>query len=242
MKATLFWVVMLSVFASAFPDRARASFDLVGNIEISTGNVIRPGNLALATLTITNNGPDVAQDVGFGTFYWATVGYRTIEVFAVPESAPCSVRYTDFTLPPPGISALSVDIRPFQDLGAGESLSCVVGLTTYPETPPVIRQRFVFGAIGSDPIGNGDFIFVNISTGTGIPAVSSLGLGLLALCMALIGMRLLSALTCNPASQPWHRAPLDLPRRRWTHCQGLIGVCLVLRLGRAGSSNEATCG
>lgn len=169
--------------------------DIEGRIEIIGGNYVPPGTLARAVLTIRNNGPDIGLSPGVGTFYLATVGFRTLDVFAIPETLPCSVNYTDFVPPPPEPATLGVSIRWLQPLAAGQTATCTVGIVTYPEAPTFIHQWFRFGAFASDPIPANNNVTVIIQTrpAMSIPSTSTAGLAVLGLLLMVVAIARLRA-------------------------------------------------
>lgn len=175
----------------ALPGPVLALADVSGSVEITTGNFVPPGSLARVLLTIANNGPDTEQNVVMGTFYSATVGFRSIEILPTAETAPCLVQYTDFTLPPPGISTVVVTIQTLRSLGPGEVIACVVGLITYPEAPALIQQRFDFGFPDNDPNPDNNHVQLEIRSRaavSAVPGLSQWGLLLVVTGITLIGV------------------------------------------------------
>lgn len=145
---------------------AQAAADITGSVAIENDGHIPAGTQARAILTIKNNGPDgLSSDfAGMGTSYAATVGFRTLGLFPTKETAPCTVNYMDFTLPPPGLSTIGVNIFANQPIPPGESVSCIVNLTTYPESPAFFIQRFSVGFLDDDPDPTNNIINVPIRT------------------------------------------------------------------------------
>jgi hypothetical protein len=138
--------------------------DISGRVEIENGGFIPPGTFSRAVLTITNNGPDDTETVGVGTIYIANVGFRTIGLIPTDETPPCTVNYMDIGLPPPGLITISVNIFANRTLAAGESVSCVVAINTYPESPAIFQQRFNFGISDTDPNQSNNLVNVTITT------------------------------------------------------------------------------
>jgi hypothetical protein len=172
------------------PVLSMASADLTGRVEIDS-EVIPPGTLGRAVITVINNGPDPLMIATSGTTYRAAVGFRTIGVFAGPDTPPCIVRYSDFTLPPPQGSRVVVTISPFRELLPQESFRCVVYLETYPESPDVQRIRFSFSPSEDDPIPDNNEAFVTIRKSAEIvqaPTYSGLSLALLAVSILGFGV------------------------------------------------------
>ncbi len=179
-------VLLPALVGLVAPSTAWALHDIAGRVEIASGNFVPPGTLARVALIITNHGPDTAPIVLAGTGYLTTLGHRTIELFPTDETPPCVVQYTDFSVPPPGISGLVASIKPFQELGPGESVTCIVGLITYPEAPATIFQEFGFGSIIDDSNLDNNTVIVPIHTRVAAVTVPSLSmLALLALASGL---------------------------------------------------------
>jgi hypothetical protein len=155
------WMVLAAI-ASGY---SFAAADLAGSVEITPGTFVPPGTTVRVALTIRNNGPDVVDGAGMGTTYRPNVGHRTIEIFPSAETPPCKVRYTDFTLPPPQLSLIGVDVLPANTLlQPGESVTCVVSMSTYPEAPATFTQRFVFLLLDGDPVPGNNIVDVLIRT------------------------------------------------------------------------------
>lgn len=173
-RLAVVWVLV------ACPGTVQALADVEGTIQITGGNFIPPGTVARAVVTIKNNGPGIETNALAGTFYSATVGFRTVGVVRIAETAPCLVQYTDFIAPPPQPSTIAVSIKTLQNVNAGESISCVVGLVTFPESPAAFRHRFNFGFLENDPNPQNNEVLVEIRTRAdpivlSIPATSIFG-------------------------------------------------------------------
>lgn len=191
---------LLAILCMSCPWAAHALADIEGKIEIIGGNFIAPGTVARAILTIKNNGPDIEKNVVMGAFFFGTVGFRTVSVVRVSETAPCLLQFDVFVPPPvPPLqpSTVVATIQTLQDLRAGESTSCVVGLVTFPESPPVVRQRFSFGFLENDPNPLNNEVFLVIRTKADvlpIPTTSTFGniglaLGIFLLVLPLLHKR-----------------------------------------------------
>jgi hypothetical protein len=162
---------------------AGVSADVEGSLVITTGNYLPPGTLGRMVLTMKNNGPDIAQEVGAGTEYIADEGHRTIEMFATAETAPCLVQYTDFNDIPPNLSYIVASVTTLRDIQPGASVSCVVGIITYPEAPPVFSARFTFGSATPDPNHSNDRLFPVIQTRASVAVPASSRFALLSLAL-----------------------------------------------------------
>jgi hypothetical protein len=182
---------LLPVLVLTFASNALAQVDASGSIQLES-NFIPPGSIVKAVFSFRNNGPGVDTFVGAGSSYVFTAGFRTLAVGAIAETPPCRVRYLDFALPPPQLSSYGVSISPLRDLQPGESTSCTVGITTFPESPTVFTHRFGFGAIGSDlnPADNTVTIQIRTRFVETIPATSYFGKSVLAL--GLLGFALMA--------------------------------------------------
>jgi hypothetical protein len=165
---------------------AGTSADIEGSLIITTGNYLPPGTLGRMVLTIKNNGPDVALEVNAGTAYIPDIGYRTIEMFATAETPPCLVQYTDFNAVPPDLSRVVASVTPLVDLAPGSSISCVVGIITYPEAPAIITPPFGFGSGTSDPTPF-NLIYPIIQTRASVAVPASSPHILLLLTLAMLG-------------------------------------------------------
>lgn len=185
-----FWLI----FLLSFPSISFAAADIEGSVEIIGGNTIPAGTIARAIITVKNNGPDIQQHAVAGTFFFGTVGFRTLGVVRLPETAPCLLQFDVFVPPPvPPIRPATVfaTLQTLTNLSAGQSVSCVVGVVTFPESPSVFRHRFAFGFLEDDPNPQNNEVFVQIRTRADpfvlpIPATSwhanvGLALGLLVL-------------------------------------------------------------
>ncbi|HRQ66271.1 MAG TPA: hypothetical protein PKZ76_15650 [Xanthomonadaceae bacterium] len=85
------------------------------------------------TLTFTNHGPDDAPTVATGTSFSQGFMGDSYVLFAVPETPPCIINYTDLLPPPPAPIFWSATVLPQPaSLPAGESVICIVGLYVHP--------------------------------------------------------------------------------------------------------------
>jgi hypothetical protein len=169
---------------------AGASADIEGSLVITTGNYLPPETLGRMVLTMKNNGPDIAVEVGAGTGYITDIGHRTFEMIATSETAPCLVQYTDFTALPPDLSRVAASVTTIPPLAPSASVSCVVGIFTYPEAPPVFSPLFGFGSGTPDPNHSNDRLFPIIQTraSVAVPTASLFGKTLLGLAMLWFGI------------------------------------------------------
>ena len=163
------------------PVFAMAAADIGGAVYFSSGsNLIPPNSIAHAVAKMTNYGPDAVVSVASGTSFLASVGFRAAAVFAVEETAPCRIAYTDF-IAPPSPALLVVSINPRRGLGVGDSVTCIVGITTYPEAPPRFIQRFSFSSERDDPNPGNNSVEVDIITApVAVPTLSARALYLMA--------------------------------------------------------------
>ncbi len=184
------WFAIAALVAAT---EAWAVADIEGRVEFPNGTFIAPGTFATARLTIKNNGPDVSDGATMGSVYFGTVGFRTIELVAVPETAPCLVQYTIFIPPPipPRPATVGAGVQTLlAGLAPGESFTCVVAIGTYPEAAANLRVRFGFQPFVDDPNPSNNEVFVNIQTRAepvAIPMLSWAGLAALLLGFVFIG-------------------------------------------------------
>lgn len=154
-------------FLLCLPRVCLALADLEGFVQIIGGTTIPPGTIARAIITVKNNGPDIQKNAVAGTVFFGTVGFRTLGLVRLPETAPCLVQFDVFVPPPiPPIRPATVvaTLQTLTDLTAGQSVSCVVGLITFPESPTVFRHLFSFGFLENDPNPQNNEVFVEIRT------------------------------------------------------------------------------
>ena len=158
------WLVIAALVTSS---QAWAAADIEGRVEFPNGTFIAPGSFATARLTIKNNGPDFSDGATMGSVYFGTVGFRTIELVASPETAPCLVQYTIFIPPPipPRPATVGAGVQTLlSGLAPGESFTCVVAIGTYPEAAANLLVRFGFQPTVDDPNPANNEVFVNIQT------------------------------------------------------------------------------
>jgi hypothetical protein len=184
------WLGIAALLAAC---QACAVADIEGTVELPNGNLIAPGSFATARLTIRNNGPDVTITSAMGSLYFGTVGFRTIELVAVPETAPCLVQYTIFIPPPipPRPATVGATVQTLRGLAPGESFTCVVAIGTYPEAGANLRARINFVSEQDDPNPSNNEVFVNIQTRlepVAVPAFSWIGTATLLLGFVAIGL------------------------------------------------------
>lgn len=148
---------------------ANAVADIRGEVHFPDGNVILPGTVGRLVFTVYNDGPDIALGTGGGSVYFTTPGFRTFELFPLASTAPCEVVYIDFNPPPPQPVSDGVAIQTRRDLGPGESATCEVGISTFPESPTPTVIRFGFGPLSGDPDPSNNQVFPVIYS-TQIPA------------------------------------------------------------------------
>ena len=189
----------LAVAALLTATQALAVADIEGRVELPNGTFIAPGSFVTARLTIKNNGPDRSDGAFMGSVYFGTVGFRTIELVAVPDTAPCLAQYTIFVPPPipPRPATVVTTIQTLLDgLAPGESFTCVVAIGTYPEAATNLRVRFGFSPFDDDPNPNNNEVFVNIQTRAepvSVPMLSWIGLAALSIGFSFIGLAGLKA-------------------------------------------------
>lgn len=163
---TAFWLV-----ASVSADAQTAS-DLQGSVSLPGGPFVPPGTIARVHLTATNLGPDTTVgSAGVGAAFVPNVGSRDFELVQLDETAPCTMRATVFVAPPGQLSTVVVSIFMERVLAPSESATCVVGLRTFPESPPVQMVRFGFAPITEDPNPSNNIVNVEIRTGSTPPSV-----------------------------------------------------------------------
>jgi hypothetical protein len=195
MKAKLYGAVApllehFLVCTLLLPSIVMAAADLTGRVELDSG-VITPGTRGRAVLTIINNGPDRSAPVSSGSSFPGTVGFRTFGILGGVDTPPCVVRYTDFVPPPPQVTTIAASIVTLRELDPGDSISCVIYIETYPESPSSQRVRFGFGPTVNDPVPTNNEVFVTLRTGAelvALPTFVSFGLGLLLSLMVAIGL------------------------------------------------------
>jgi hypothetical protein len=185
------WIAVAAWFIAT---QAWAVADIEGRVELPNGNFISPGSFVTARLTIKNNGPDRSDGATMGSVYFGTVGFRTIELVASPETPPCLVQYTIFIPPPvpPRPATVGAGVQTLlSGLAPGESFTCVVALGTYPEAASNLRVRFGFSPVVDDPNPSNNEVFVNIQTRlepVAVPAFSWIGTATLLLGFVAIGL------------------------------------------------------
>lgn len=149
---------------------AQAAADIQGAVSLPNGSVVSPGVIARVRLTATNLGPDATiGSVGVGAAFIPNVGNRNFELVQLDETAPCTMRATVFVAPPGQLSTVVVSIFMERVLAPSESATCVVGLRTFPESPPVQMVRFGFAPITEDPNPSNNIVNVEIRTGNAQP-------------------------------------------------------------------------
>ena len=192
--------ILLALAATVFaasPD-AGAQTDVSVSAELLDGRIVLPGTFARVQLTIANHGPGaLTLPAAAGTSWTNFVGRRTIAIGVVPETHPCTLSVLHLTAPPgqpDGFFATVVANE--QGLAAGESASCIVGLTTFVDSPAQMRARFGILAPSDDPVPGNNEAFTTVFTGAAsyrpIPATGLISLSLLALVSGLtaaIGLR-----------------------------------------------------
>jgi hypothetical protein len=185
------WLAVAALFTAT---QAWAAADIEGRVEFPNGTFIAPGSFATARLIIKNNGPDFSDGATMGSVYFGTVGIRTIELVASPETAPCLVQYTIFIPPPvpPRPATVAAGVQTLLNgLAPGESFTCVVAIGTYPEAAANLRVRFGFQPTVDDPNLANNEVFVNIQTRTepmAVPTLSWIAQVVLLIGLLFIGM------------------------------------------------------
>lgn len=156
---------MLVALVSSAVD-AQALADLRGEVVLPEGPTVHPGTIARVVLTATNYGPDAtSRPPGVGAVFVPNVGFRNFDLLALPETAPCTVRYIDFVAPPGQLSTVGVTISTERVLEPAESATCVVGLRTFPESPAEQLITFGFGPLVGDPDPDNNTVAVTVRTG-----------------------------------------------------------------------------
>jgi hypothetical protein len=151
---------------------AQAGADLRGEVIVRGGNTVPPGTIARVVLTATNFGPDATPRApGMAAAFTPNVGFRKFAIVPVPETAPCELRYIDFVAPPGQLSSVGASISTQNVLEPSESVTCVVGLITYPESPAEQIVNFGFAPTVGDPDPVNNIVGVLIRTGVP-PAVA----------------------------------------------------------------------
>lgn len=133
------------------PATVLAVADIRGEVSFPDGPVVPPGSVGRLVFTVTNDGPDTAVFVGGSSTFVITQGSRTYEIFQLASTAPCTMIFIDFFLPPPQLSSFGVSIHANVDLAPGESVSCEVGITTFPESPTPTIVTIGVGSTSPDP-------------------------------------------------------------------------------------------
>jgi hypothetical protein len=144
---------------------AFAAADVRGEVGFPDGNIIPPGTVGRMLVRIINVGPDTVLFAGAGTYYTSNMGFRTFDLFATGATSPCVVVYTDFPLPPPELSTIAASVQVTVNLAAGDSVTCEVGLTTFPESPASFTFQLAFGPLDEDPDRLNNFVFPQVLTG-----------------------------------------------------------------------------
>jgi hypothetical protein len=155
-------------------------------VEILGDSFVQPGTARPIRLTMSNKGPDPLPGIRFfvTTFYVAVPSRRTVAIFPIAQTAPCRINYTDLG----GDEFLDI-LGPPGNLAAGESFSCVVGLTTFDEAPDRIVQRFIATRFG-DVNQSNNFVDIEIRTrnviATPVPSMGmTMTLALASMCLLL---------------------------------------------------------
>lgn len=183
--------VLLSASAGA-----QASADIKGEVWLPVGPIVPPGAIARVHLTVTNLGPDATiGSAGVGAAFTPNVGSRNFELLRLDETAPCTMRATEFVAPPGQLSTVVVSIFMERVLAPSESAACIVGLRTFPESPAVQSVRFGFAPLTEDPDPSNNIVSIEIRTGSPppstlpieIPATSSQALLLLLVAVCAAG-------------------------------------------------------
>lgn len=171
---------------------AQARADLAGEVTVLSGTTVPPGTIARVVLTATNLGPDATPRApGMAAAFTPNVGFRNFAVVPVPETAPCEIRYIDFVAPPGQLSSVGASISTQNMLAPSESVTCIVGLLTYPESPAEQIVNFGFAPTVGDPNPVNNIVGVIIRTGVPpavnrpIPVASASPLSLLMLALGI---------------------------------------------------------
>lgn len=204
MIRSLAGVIVLAALAAA--PNAAAQADVSVRVELLDGRVVPPGTISRVRLTITNNGPGALMLPAAGGTSWTNfVGRRTIAIGSVPETPPCTISVLHVTAPPGQPDAFIATIFANQSgLAAGESENCVVGLTTFPDSPAQMNIRFAIIAPPDDPAPANNEVFTLVFTGAStyqmVPSSSATGLAMLLALLAFAG-----ALALRNTGSGWAR-------------------------------------
>lgn len=184
------WLMLLGVLlCGAMPANVQAAVDISLSASIAPAGPLRPGSVAIITLTFHNAGPDVATNVSAVS---SDYPFLVSGLFDLNESAPsvCEVQYDDFIAPPGQPSALVAIVRA-GTLASGASQVCTLALYVYPDAigsfELSLRAQSTFGTIDLNTANNLvalPLVFAHASPQQ-IPA-GGLG-GLLALSLLIVG-------------------------------------------------------
>lgn len=147
---------LLFFVAFATPTPAVAGTLLIADLEVDLeidSTRVQAFERVSAELTFTNHGPDDLPSIGAGTGFSQGFGTDTFAVFAMSETPPCIINFTDFLPPPPSPGFWSATVIPQPSaLSAGESRSCVIGVFAHSLVAgESVDVFFVSGAGIDDP-------------------------------------------------------------------------------------------
>lgn len=187
-----------AILAIADCQVAWAIADIEGEVRILNGPNVMAGASGVIELRLHNQGPDPAPSPRMAAAWSPTPGHRTFEIFPIPETAPCGVRYTDFFVPPPDVSTIVANVFSLADLPPGSTLVCRVGIIVYDDTGSEVTARIGFGSSTPDPDESNNLVLVTLSTAPRtIPAGD--WRGAIALVVLMIGCLALGRFLPNPS-------------------------------------------
>ncbi len=180
---------LLLACAAALPGWASAQVAFEADVEMLPGGNIAPGGTSLWRLSMTNTGLIAIDTPVAGTNFIEVGSGKTITLHAVPETAPCTISYTDVYLPATQQVQIFADVF-FADspLPIDGTSSCVVGITIDSAAPNYFVQEFGFqGGTGVAAVNRRvDIPFLLGPLSTPIPVLWPFGLVILGAGVLLI--------------------------------------------------------
>lgn len=180
--------LLLAACALLCAQTAHADLAMAVAMEALPGsNVSEHGGVSTWRLTIRNTGDVPIEVPAAGTDFVETGSGKTLSVYAVGDTAPCEIHYTDFYLPESQQVIVNASIfwhpRP---LAPGASADCIIGITIDESAPNFFVQNFAFSSATGMSVVN-DVIAIPFLLGPlRIPIPSSSLFGMLLLIGVLV--------------------------------------------------------